>query len=195
MPLFPSSFDNIQLLRIYGKVNKIVGLVIEGHCPNASVGSLCKISTLDEKDNIYAEVVGFRDGQALLMPLGETRGLGVGSRIRVVKDSATIKVGNQLLGRIIDAMEQPQDGLGTPYLEKEMHLYANPPGPMQRQNIQEPLDLGVRAINGLLTCGMGQRMGIMAGSGIGKSTLLGMMAKYARADVNVIALIGERGRE
>ncbi|HKJ65339.1 MAG TPA: FliI/YscN family ATPase, partial [Desulfopila sp.] len=110
-------------------------------------------------------------------------------------DSAAIKVGDNLLGRVIDAMETPHDGLPLPLLTEEMSLYANPPGPMQRKNIAEPLDLGIRAINGLLTCGMGQRMGIMAGSGIGKSVLLGMMAKYARADVNVIALIGERGRE
>lgn len=195
MSLQAPDLQDLQTIKIYGKVTRIIGLVIEGHCPNASIGSLCHVTTLDEKSKIHAEVVGFKDSRALLMPLGEVRGLGPGSRIRVVNDSAAIKVGDSLLGRVIDAMEVPHDGLPLPLLTEEMGLYANPPGPMERKNITEPLDLGIRAINGLLTCGMGQRMGIMAGSGIGKSVLLGMMAKYARADVNVIALIGERGRE
>jgi len=190
-----SAIERLKIIKVYGKVTKIVGLVIEGYCPNSSIGSLCHISPLDDSKGVYAEVVGFKNSIALLMPLGEVRGLGPGSRIRVLKDSATIKVGNSLLGRVIDAMEVPHDGLPTPLLDHEMNLYANPPGPLERKNITEPLDLGIRAINGFLTCGMGQRMGIMAGSGIGKSVLLGMMAKYARADVNVIALIGERGRE
>lgn len=190
-----SILNDINTIKVYGKVTKIIGLVIEGFCPNSSVGSLCHITTLDKSSGVYAEVVGFRDSKALLMPLGDIRGLGPGSTIRVVKDSATVKVGNGLLGRVIDAMENPHDGLPPPTTTEEMNLYTNPPGPLERKNISEPLDLGVRAINGFLTCGMGQRMGIMAGSGIGKSVLLGMMSKYARADVNVIALIGERGRE
>jgi flagellum-specific ATP synthase len=195
MTITSKSLENLQTIKVYGKVSKIVGLVIEGYCPNASIGSLCEVYPLDNSQTIFAEVVGFKDSRALLMPLGELRGLGPGSMISVVKDSATVGVGDKLLGRVIDAMAIPQDGLPLPSLEMEMSLYANPPNPMERKNITEPLDLGVRAINGLLTCGMGQRMGIMAGSGIGKSVLLGMMAKYARADVNVIALIGERGRE
>jgi flagellum-specific ATP synthase len=195
MSLKPSSLEGLQTIKVYGKVTRIVGLVVEGHCPNSSIGSLCRISSLNQKTGVFAEVVGFRDSRALLMPLGDVRGLGPGSTIRVIRDAATIKVGDNLLGRVIDAMEVPQDGLPAPLLTTEMNLYANPPGPMARKNITDPLDLGIRAINGLLTCGMGQRMGIMAGSGIGKSVLLGMMAKYARADVNVIALIGERGRE
>lgn len=195
MTITSKTIENLQTIKVYGKVTKIVGLVIEGYCPNASIGSLCEVYPLDNSPTIFAEVVGFKDSRALLMPLGELRGMGPGSMISVVKASATVKVGDQLLGRVIDAMATPQDGLPPPSLDVEMSLYANPPGPMERKNITEPLDLGVRAINGLLTCGMGQRMGIMAGSGIGKSVLLGMMAKYARADVNVIALIGERGRE
>ncbi len=195
MALSCDSLNNLQTIKVYGKVTKIVGLVIEGYCPNSAVGSLCKITAADNIQSIFAEVVGFRDSYALLMPLGDIRGLGPGSRIRVIKNSATIKVGSNLLGRVIDAMETPQDNLPAPVLSEEMSLYANPPGPMARKNIAEPMDLGIRAINGLLTCGMGQRMGIMAGSGIGKSVLLGMISKYARADVNVIALIGERGRE
>jgi flagellum-specific ATP synthase len=189
------NIQNLNVIKIWGKVTRIVGLVIEGYCPHASIGSLCELTPIDEGDKIYAEIVGFKDNIALLMPLGELRGLGPGSLIRVVRTSATINVGNNLLGRVIDAMEIPQDGLPAPILTEEKDLYSLPPGPMERQNITDSIDLGVRAINGLITCGTGQRMGIMAGSGVGKSVLLGMMAKYAKADINVIALIGERGRE
>ncbi len=185
----------LNVIKTWGKVTRIVGLVIEGYCPHSSIGSLCELTTIDGAQKIGAEIVGFRDDKALLMPLGDLRGLGPGSLIRVVRNSATIRVGNSLLGRVIDAMEMPQDSQPAPRLSHETDLYSLPPGPMQRQNITETLDLGIRAINGLITCGMGQRMGIMAGSGIGKSVLLGMMAKYAKADINVIALIGERGRE
>jgi flagellum-specific ATP synthase len=190
-----NKIQNLNVIKIWGKVTRIVGLVIEGYCPHASIGSLCELTPIDSGEKIYAEIVGFKDNIALLMPLGELRGLGPGSLIRVVRTSATINVGNNLLGRVIDAMEIPQDGRPAPLLTEEKDLYSLPPGPMERQNITDSLDLGVRAINGLLTCGTGQRMGIMAGSGIGKSVLLGMMAKYAKADINVIALIGERGRE
>jgi flagellum-specific ATP synthase len=144
---------------------------------------------------VPAEVVGFRDSRALLMPLGELRGLGPGSLIRVRRDSASLAVGNELLGRVVDAMGHPIDGRPLPFMTREMPLYALPAGPMERSKIDSPLDLGIRSINGLLTCGQGQRLGIMAGSGVGKSVLLGMMARNTRADVNVIALIGERGRE
>ncbi|AGF79605.1 type III secretion system ATPase, FliI/YscN [Desulfocapsa sulfexigens DSM 10523] len=195
MTLFSGSINDIHPIRIWGKVTRIVGLIIEGHCPHASIGSLCELTPLNNGAPILAEIVGFKDSRALLMPLGELRGLGPGSKIRVIKESATIKVGQNLLGRVIDAMEQPIDGQPAPLLEEEKLIYSLPPGPMERKNISEPLDLGIRAINGLITCGMGQRMGIMAGSGVGKSVLLGMMARYARADINVIALIGERGRE
>ncbi len=190
-----SQIKKLEVITIWGKVTRIVGLVIEGHCPHASIGSLCELIPIDGGKPINAEIVGFKDSKALLMPLGELRGLGPGSLIRVLRNSATIKVGNNLLGRVVDAMEIPQDGLAAPLLSEEKDLYSLPPGPMERQNITETLDLGIRAINGLITCGMGQRMGIMAGSGIGKSVLLGMMSKFAKADINVIALIGERGRE
>lgn len=195
MPLRTNQIKNLNILKIWGKVTRIVGLVVEGYCPNALIGSLCEITPRGAGAAIFAEIVGFKDQKALLMPLGDIRGLGPGSLIRVVRDSATIKVGVNLLGRVIDGMEVPHDGLPAPVLSEERPLYALPPGPMQRQNISDLLDLGVRAINGLTTCGMGQRMGIMAGSGVGKSVLLGMMARYAKADINVIALIGERGRE
>lgn len=190
-----NKISGLNVIKVWGKITRIVGLVIEGYCPHSSIGSLCELTTIDGEQKIFAEIVGFRDGKALLMPLGDLRGLGPGSLIRVIRNSATIRVGKSLLGRVIDAMEVPQDGQPLPNLSEEKDLYSLPPGPMERQNITDTLDLGIRAINGLITCGMGQRMGIMAGSGIGKSVLLGMMSKYAKADINVIALIGERGRE
>jgi len=189
------SIEHINPVRVRGKVTKIVGLVIEGYCPQASLGSLCEVIPLSGGASILAEVVGFRDSTALLMPLGEMHGLGVGSLIRVLDTSVHVAVGPALLGRVVDAMACPVDGKGALDCPDKRELYQLPPSPMARQQIAEPLDLGVRSINGLLTCGMGQRMGIMAGSGVGKSVLLGMMARNTRADVNVIALIGERGRE
>ncbi len=181
--------------QVSGKVTKIVGLIVEGYCPTAAVGTLCEIVPLGGGSPVAAEVVGFRDSKALLMPLGELRGLGPGSLIRVRQDRAMLALGDNLLGRVVDAMGTPIDDLPAPAAELEMPLYALPVGPMARKKIDQPLDLGVRALNGLLTCGQGQRMGIMAGSGVGKSVLLGTIAKNTRADVNVIALIGERGRE
>lgn len=185
----------INPLKVSGKVIQIVGLVVEGYCPTATVGTLCHMIPLGGGDPVPAEVVGFRDSRALLMPLGELRGLGPGSLIQVVRSSASLNVGDELLGRVLDALGQPLDELPAPNCPHELPLYALPASPMARKPIQDPLDLGVRAINGMLTCGIGQRMGIMAGSGVGKSVLLGMMAKHTVADVNVIALIGERGRE
>ena len=196
MSIASDLINNFSPIRVYGKVHRIVGLVVEGTCPRSSIGSLCEITPLQNgSDIISAEIVGYSNNRALLMPLGELRGLGPGSLISVKKEQATINVGDALLGRVIDGMLQPLDDGPPLSLPHEKALYSLPPGPMQRQAITEPLDLGIRAINGLLTCGVGQRMGIMAGSGVGKSVLLGMMAKYAKADINVIALIGERGRE
>jgi len=189
------NLENLSLIRPKGKVVKIVGLVVEGHVPGATVGTLCELIPSGGGKGVLAEVTGFRESCALLMPLGEIRGLGPGSLIQVKSQSASQQVGEQLLGRVIDAMGQPIDGRPGPLLECEMPIYALPPGPMDRRVINDPLDLGVRAINGLLTCGVGQRMGIMAGSGVGKSVLLGTLANGTKADINVIALIGERGRE
>ncbi len=186
---------NFSPIRVHGKVHRIVGLVVEGSCPRSSIGSLCEILPLQDHPAVPAEIVGYSNNRALLMPLGELRGLGPGSLIRVRKEQATIGVGEAMLGRVLDGMAQPMDQGPALYLPSEIGLYSLPLGPMRRETISQPLDLGIRAINGLLTCGIGQRMGIMAGSGVGKSVLLGMMAKYAKADVNVIALIGERGRE
>ncbi len=196
MKILTERIKDINAIRVRGKVTKIVGLVAEGYCPESSVGTLCELTPLDTvSPPIPAEIVGFRDRRALLMPLGDLRGLGPGSLIKICQTRASIKVGNALLGRVIDAMENPIDDGPPLNLSERMPIYAQPPNPMQRNNINQPLDLGVRAINSLLTCGIGQRMGILAGSGVGKSILLGMMAKHTEADVNVIALIGERGRE
>jgi flagellum-specific ATP synthase len=181
-------------VRLNGKVTQVVGLVIEGYCPDTSVGAICEIKPL-EGDPIPAEVVGFRNNKTLLMPLGELRGVGLDSLISVRRDNATIGVGPLMLGRVIDGLGNPIDDKGPISVEEEYPIYALPVNPMLRPPIRKPLDLGIRSINGLLTCGQGQRVGIMAGSGVGKSTLLGIIARYTEADVNVIALIGERGRE
>lgn len=186
--------EKVKHIRFLGKVTQVVGLVIEGYCPDTAVGTLCEIHP-HEGDPIPAEVVGFRDNKTLLMPLGELRGVGLGSLISVRRRKAALGVGHELLGRVIDGLGAPIDDKGAIVAEEEYPIYATPVNPMKRAPIRKPLDLGIRAINGLLTCGQGQRVGIMAGSGVGKSTLLGMIARYTEADVNVIALIGERGRE
>jgi flagellum-specific ATP synthase len=181
-------------IRFQGKVTQVVGLVIEGYCPEAAVGTLCEIYPQSGAP-IPAEVVGFRDNKTLLMPLGELRGVGLGSLISVRRQKSSMGVGPALLGRVIDGLGIPIDDRGAIAVEEEYPIYATPVNPMIRAPIRKPLNLGIRAINGLLTCGEGQRVGIMSGSGVGKSTLLGMIARYTEADVNVIALIGERGRE
>ncbi len=188
------AIESSRPIRFHGKVTQVVGLVIEGYCPGAAVGALCEIYPRGGEP-IPAEVVGFRDNKTLLMPLGELRGVGLGSLIAVKKEAASLCVGPALLGRVIDGLGAPIDDKGPLLIQDECPIYAQPVNPMKREPIRRPLDLGIRAINGLLTCGEGQRVGIMAGSGVGKSTLLGMIARYTEADVNVIALIGERGRE
>jgi flagellum-specific ATP synthase len=189
-----SIVEDLRLVRFNGKVTQVVGLVIEGHCPDTSVGSLCRVHPADGPP-IPAEVVGFRDNKTLLMPLGELRGVGLGSSITVLRQKSSMKVGQGMLGRVIDGLGAPIDGKGPIVAEEECPIYATPVNPLKREPIRKPLNLGIRAINGLLTCGQGQRIGIMAGSGVGKSTMLGMIARYTDADINVIALIGERGRE
>ncbi len=191
---YMAGINQVKQIKFHGKVTQVVGLVIEGYCPDTAVGALCEIQS-NTGERIPAEVVGFKDNKALLMPLGELRGVGLGSLISVRRQKSSLMVGPSLLGRVIDGLGEPIDDLGPIFADKEYPVYATPINPMQRNPIRRPLDLGIRAINGLLTCGEGQRVGIMAGSGVGKSTLLGMIARYTEADVNVIALIGERGRE
>jgi flagellum-specific ATP synthase len=191
---YMQALEDIRPIRFNGKVTQVVGLVIEGYCPDAAVGSICEIFP-QGGEPILAEVVGFRDNKTLLMPLGELRGVGLGSLIALKREKASMGVGPALLGRVIDGLGVPIDDKGPVVVREEYPIYAQPVNPMKRVPIKKPLDLGIRAINGLLTCGEGQRVGIMAGSGVGKSTLLGMIARYTEAEINVIALIGERGRE
>ncbi|ACM18866.1 flagellum-specific ATPase FliI [Geotalea daltonii FRC-32] len=191
---FLPAVESARPIKLHGKVTQVVGLVIEGFCPETAVGTLCEINS-QGSESIPAEVVGFRENKTLLMPLGELRGVGLGSLISVRREKASLGVGPALLGRVIDGLGAPIDDRGPIITGEEYPIYATPVNPMKRRPIRQPLDLGIRAINGLLTCGEGQRVGIMAGSGVGKSTLLGMIARYTEADVNVIALIGERGRE
>jgi flagellum-specific ATP synthase len=186
-----AAFDPIQ---VSGRVTDVIGLVIEATGPGAPVGSLCRISGRGGV-TIPAEVVGFRGGRVLLMPLADTGGVAPGSRVVLAREQPLVRVGDALLGRVVDGLGRPLDGRGALGATTEYPLYGERLNPLSRRPIREPLDLGVRAINALLTCGRGQRLGIFAGSGVGKSALLGMMARYTRADVNVIALIGERGRE
>ncbi len=192
--------DSAQLYRPSGKVQKSVGMVFEAHLPGARVGSLCRIETdrAPGSPTVQAEVIGFRDKRVLLMPFDDAIGINNDSRIRLEQEASSMAVGEALLGRVIDARGNPMDGKGPLFPNggfESRSLYQKPSHPLEREVIRKPLDLGVRAINALLTCGRGQRVGIMAGSGVGKSVLLGMMARHTAADVNVIALIGERGRE
>lgn len=178
-----------------GRVEKIVGLVIESWGPPAPVGELCLLRDPEDGKVGEAEVVGFRDGKALLMPLGEPYGLRPGCEVISTGGPLKVPVGDGLLGRVLDGLGNPVDGRGPLKATARREVYGVPPNPLYRRRITEPLPTGVRAIDGLLTLGKGQRMGIFAGSGVGKSVLLGMIARNTSADVNVVALVGERGRE
>jgi flagellum-specific ATP synthase len=221
-----SVVDGARLAKSYGKVTQVIGLVIHGVGISASIGDLCAIETgrrskQGPRDSgagpISAEVVGFIEDEVLLMPLGNIHGIRPGDRVTSTNRPLSVWVGNQLLGRAVDALGNPIDEAGSLFEpamaslhsendssgelgagEHQLHrrsIYSAPPEPFHRKRISEPLATGVRAIDGLLTCGKGQRVGIFAGSGVGKSVLLGMIARNTNADVNVIALIGERGRE
>ena len=168
---------------------------MESEGPVTNLGCVCDIYGQDNERITRAEVLGFRDNHVLLMPLEEVRGISPGCRVIAREDSAYMPVGLEMLGRIVDGLGNPIDGKGPIACEAEYPLYATPMNPLSRRRISEPLDMGVKAINGLLTVGRGQRMGIFSGSGVGKSILLGMIARHTKADCNVIALIGERGRE
>ncbi|MCI8391110.1 MAG: flagellar protein export ATPase FliI [Roseburia sp.] len=178
-----------------GKVVRVVGLTIESVGPNAKLGQLCRIILDAEKNvSVMAEVVGFRDKRLLLMPFENVEGIGVGCIVENTGHPLSVPVGEALLGHLLDGIGRPTDG-GVLKKEKEYPVEAYPPDPMSRRIIDEVLPLGVKAVDGLITVGKGQRIGIFAGSGVGKSTLLGMFARNTKADINVIALIGERGRE
>jgi flagellum-specific ATP synthase len=187
--------QRINPIQINGKVSEIVGLMVEGNGPVASIGDVCGIVPVNGDAPLEAEVVGFKKGRVLLMPLETIQGLGPGCKILSLGRKASIGVGNGLLGRVIDGLGNPIDNKGPIDCKDEYPIYADPINPLDRGRIAEPMDLGIRSLNALFTCGKGQRMGIFSGSGVGKSVLMGMIALNTKADVNVIGLIGERGRE
>lgn len=189
-----STIEKTDILQVVGKVSQIVGLVVEAQVQGVSIGELCKIM-LDDVKFILAEVVGFKEGKVLLMPLGPVSGIRPGSKIYATGHPIQVKVGPGLLGRVLDGLGNPMDRKGDLEYVDIYPVDQNPPDPVQRPRIDEVLKVGVKAIDGILTLGKGQRVGIFAGSGVGKSTLMGMLARNCEADVNVISLIGERGRE
>ena len=181
-------------VRIFGKVAQVIGLIVEVTGLEAAIEEVCHIILPNQKDFVAAEVVGFKNSRTLLMPLGELSGIAPGCLVEATGRSHTIFIGSQLLGQVLDGLGRPMGSLkvqgGTYY-----SVNNNPPDPLTRRRITEVLATGVKAIDGFLTCGKGQRIGIFAGSGVGKSTLLGMIARESNADINVIGLVGERGRE
>lgn len=189
------ALQGVRVVHKYGRITDIVGILAEGKGIAPRIGSLCEIVGRRGEPPLPAEVVGFRKGSVLLMPIGDLAGVSPGSRIRENSSLATVPVGDALCGRVLDGLGNPIDGKGPIVPAENRPLHSAPPHPLQRTRIDEPLDLGVRSINALATVGKGQRMGIFAGSGVGKSMLLGMIARHTSARINVIALIGERGRE
>ncbi|KXG77610.1 putative ATP synthase YscN [Fervidicola ferrireducens] len=193
---YKAIIDGIDTLRIKGKISKIVGLTIESQGPPAEIGEICKIKpSRGSGEKLLAEVVGFHDDRIILMPLGDMEGIAPGEEVEATGKKLMVPVGDELLGRILDGLGNPIDGKGPIKSRDYYPLYNSPPNPVERAPIDTPLPLGIKAIDALITCGRGQRIGIFAGSGVGKSTLLGMIARNTKADVNVIALVGERGRE
>ena len=186
---------SVDPVRMNGKVTQVIGLTVESEGPDASVGDVCLIYPAKSGKPIKAEVVGFRNNKVLLMPLGELHAVGPGCDVVSTGKPLTVQVGSELLGKVLDGLGQPLDGSRIPARMPHYSTHNAPANPLFRPRVTEPLGIGVRAIDGLLTVGRGQRIGIFAGSGVGKSTLLGMVARNTSADVNVIALIGERGRE
>ena len=177
----------------FGVIEKVVGNSIESHGPNVTTGSVCWTEIGDRR--IPLEVIGFNEGRVITMPLGKPEGIKQGDSVYASGQVATIGVGEQLMGRVLDGLGRPIDGRPVSDTLEYQSLYAEPSNPLTRDPIRDPIQTGVRSIDGLLTCGLGQRVGIFGGSGVGKSTLLGMIARYTSADLNVIAMVGERGRE
>lgn len=190
-----SVIANVDTIKLNGKITQIIGLVMESQGPNVNLGDLCYVYPRNQGEPIPAEVVGFRENRILLMPVGELQGIGPGCEVVSANRMLKVGVGRHLLGRILDGLGNPIDDKGPLLCNIEYPLTATPPPPLSRRRIEEKLGVGVRAVDSLLTLGRGQRVGIMAGSGVGKSTLLGMIARNTEADISVIALIGERGRE
>lgn len=200
MTVAPPSFthveralDNTRWLGVSGRVHQVVGLVIESNGPNARIGDLCHVEA--DGEWVPVEVVGFRGDRTLLMPLGELAGVRAGCLVTTTHACLQVPVGDELLGRVLDGLGNPMDGRPPLNTNRRYPILAGAPNALQRAMIDRPLATGVRAIDGMLTLGVGQRVGIFAGSGVGKSTLLGMIARNCEAEINVICLVGERGRE
>ncbi|HEY2952162.1 MAG TPA: FliI/YscN family ATPase, partial [Verrucomicrobiae bacterium] len=185
----------LRVLENRGRVVQLTGLVIESEGPLASVGEVCRIESARHDGTTLAEVVGFRNHHLLLMPLGEIHGLHPGSEVTALGAPLQVPVGETMKGRVIDGLGNPLDELGPLQVGHKVGLNLLPPHPLKRQRIGQVFQTGIKAIDTFTPCGRGQRLGFFSGSGVGKSTLLGMIARHAEADVNVIALIGERGRE
>lgn len=192
---YQQPLSKLDPIRVNGKVTQVIGLTVESHGPNCKIGDVCELYPAHDTKPLLAEVVGFREHRVLLMPLGDLGAIGPGCDVVNTGKPLTIRVGQALLGRVLDGLGQPLDGLPLPTNLKKHSTFNVPVNPLSRPRIEQPLSIGVKAIDGLLTVGKGQRIGIFAGSGVGKSTLLGMVARNTSADINVIALIGERGRE
>jgi ATP synthase in type III secretion protein N len=183
-----------DLIRLNGKVREVIGVVIESLGPAMSIGETCMVAYRRNTQPVLCEVVGFRDSKVLMMPLGDLGGIGAGSEVVALGRPLEIVLSDAVLGRIINGIGQPMDGNG-PLVGVKTEVTNVPPDPLRRQRVDKSLGMGIRAIDSLLTVGKGQRVGIFSGSGVGKSTVLGMIARNTSADVNVIALVGERGRE
>jgi flagellum-specific ATP synthase len=190
-----TALRDADLHRRHGRVRDLIGLIVEATGLEAEVGEVCTIETGRGRATVPAEVVGFRAGRTLLMALGEAAGIGPGARVGASGRALRVDVSDDLLGRALDGLGRPLDGLGPVASARTRPVEAPPPDPLERPRIHERVSLGVRALDALVPCGRGQRLGIFAGSGVGKSSLLGMIARSTSADVNVICLVGERGRE
>jgi flagellum-specific ATP synthase len=191
---YQEALRSCQPIKMEGKIVKVAGIVAQANGPGMSIGSLCSIRN-GSGQNMQAEVIGFNDKRVIVMPFGEMRGIEPGSRIVDINKQPTIKVGEAYLSRVVDGLGQPIDGKGSIQAKADYPIYGNVINPLKRKIINEVIDVGVCSINAMHTLGKGQRIAIMAGSGVGKSVLMGMIARYTVADVIVIALIGERGRE
>lgn len=187
--------EKINPLTVVGRVSKVIGLVLESEGPKAKIGEICNLVNKERKIISKSEIVGFRGNQILSMVLGDLQEIEPGTQIIATGEMLNVKVGDALLGRVLDGLGNPIDGKGEIIAKEKRTIYASPPSPLQRQRISKPVATGIKAIDSFLTLGKGQRVGIFSGSGVGKSTLLGMIARKTSADINVIALIGERGRE
>ena len=193
--MYSTALAESQTVEIRGRVENVVGTIIRAVLPNVKIGELCILRNPWEDWQLYAEVVGFHKQHALLTPFGSIQGTSPATEVIATGETHSVGVGEALLGRVLDGLGNPLDGREAPQTSVRYPVYANPPNPMLRRIIDRPLSMGLRAIDGLLTCGEGQRMGIFAAAGGGKSTLLSCLVKGTEADITVLALIGERGRE